>query len=524
MPDDRVRLEESHREPVAGARRIGPADPDEHIDVTVVLRPRAAIKPGERVSRDEFARKYGADPADIQLVEKFAAAHRLQVIDQSPARRSVVLSGTVADMQQAFGVELGTYEHPAGGTYRGRVGEVQLPPELAEPVKGVFGLDNRPQAHPHMRIAGDAVDGGAADEPLAARGTFSPPQVAQLYDYPTDLDGSGQCIAIIELGGGFRQSDISAYFRSLGLNPPVVTAVSVDHGKNRPTNPNSADGEVMLDIEVAGSVAPGAHLVVYFTNNTSQGFLDAITTATHDTTNNPSIMSISWGGPEDSWTAQAMTQMDQAFQDAGKLGMTVFVAAGDSGSSDGQLDGQQHVDFPASSPNVTACGGTHLVGSASTITGEVVWETSPPPQPEGTGGGVSAVFAVPDYQTAAGLNPTSVNDGTAGRGVPDVAGDADPATGYVTRVDGRTMVVGGTSAVAPLWSGLTALINQSIVAGGGTTVGFINPALYELGDASGAFHDITQGNNGAYQAGPGWDACTGWGSPDGSVLLANLQT
>ena len=293
--------------------------------------------------------------------------------------------------------------------------------------------------------------------------------------------------------------------------------MSVDGGANAPSgDPNSADGEVALDIEVAGSIAPAASIVVYFTTNTSQGFLDAITTAIHDESHAVSVISISWGGPESTWTSQAMQSYDQAFQDAAALGVTICVAAGDNGSSDGVTDGSAHVDFPASSPNVLACGGTSLQGSNGTISNEVVWNDGA--SGGATGGGVSENFPLPSYQTGAGV-PVSVNSSHfQGRGVPDVAGDADPDTGYGITVDGQPSVVGGTSAVAPLWAALIVLLNQQL----GKPVGFLNPQIYAASARTG-FHDITSGNNGAYSAGPGWDACTGWGSPIGGGLLTALD-
>src|SRR5262249_6651871 len=214
-------------------------------------------------------------------------------------------------------------------------------------------------------------------------------------------------IAIIELGGGFSMADLKSYFSGLQLPMPSVSSVSVDHGKNHPThNPDGPDGEVMLDIEVAAAVAPKAKIVVYFAPNTDKGFLDAITKAIHDSVNKPSVISISGGGPESDWTEQAMQQFDQAFQAAAALGITVCVAAGDNGSSDGVDDGAAHVDFPASSPNVLACGGTRLESSGNKITKEVVWN-------EGagngaTGGGGRDNFPPPAYQTAANV-PGSVN-------------------------------------------------------------------------------------------------------------------
>ena len=336
--------------------------------------------------------------------------------------------------------------------------------------------------------------------------------MGQLYQFPQGATAAGQTIGIIELGGGYRAADLTAYFKGLGQKAPKVTAVSVDKGKNSPGNANGADGEVMLDIEVSAAVAPGAKIVVYFAPNTDQGFIDAVGSAVHDTTNNPSVISISWGGPESSWTAQAMTALDAACQSAAALGITITVAAGDNGSSDGATG--NNVDFPASSPHVLACGGTKLVGSGSTITSEVVWNEQA--SGEGaTGGGVSNVFALPSWQANAKVPAPSGSSG--GRGVPDVCGDADPVTGYQVRVDGQSLVIGGTSAVAPLWAGLIALNNQQ----NGKSAGFIQPQIYAAKAAS-AFNDIVSGNNGAFSAGPGWDACTGLGSPIGSKLIALL--
>ena len=383
-------------------------------------------------------------------------------------------------------------------------------------IEGVFGLDNRPQAKPHFRRRHGHAGAKAATVSLS----YTPLQVASLYNYPAG-DGSGECIALIELGGGYKPADLKNYWSQLKLTEtPSVSAVSVDHGKNHPTgDPNGPDGEVMLDIEVAGSIAPGAKIVAYFAENTDAGFLNAITTAVHDSTNNPSVVSISWGGPESSWTQQAMTSMDEAFQSAAAMGVTICVAAGDDGSTDGVTDKQNHVDFPASSPNVLACGGTQLVASGTTITSETVWNQLA--NNEGaTGGGISDVFPLPSWQTGAGVPPSANTNQNVGRGVPDVSGDADPTTGYSTFVDGNPDVIGGTSAVAPLWAGLIAIINQSI----GKPVGFINPLLYAQASNSGGFRDIITGNNGSYSAGQGWDACSGLGSPIGTGVAAILGT
>jgi len=518
----------SERAPLHGAREIGPANANERVEVTIRLRSRAGKKPAvsqdtfrqppnERkiLSREEYEKSHGADPASTALVEAFAREHGLSIVETSPERRTIILSGTVAQMNNAFGVQLKQYEHPTAGRYRGRTGPIQIPDNLADHIEGVFGLDNRPQASPHFRRRRAPT----GMRPHAATTSFTPPDVASLYHFPTNVDGSGECIGIIELGGGFKPADLTTYFNQLKLtNSPKVTAVSIGNGKNHPTgDPNGPDGEVMLDIEVAGSVAPGAHIVVYFAENTDAGFLNAITTAVHDKTNKPSVISISWGSAESGWTSQAMTSMDEAFQAGAAMGVSVCVAAGDNGSTDGVDDGLNHVDFPASSSYALACGGTHLQASGTAISKETVWNELKTNE-GATGGGISDFFPLPSYQQNADVPPSANPGGRIGRGVPDVSGDADPNSGYDTYVDGQSDVIGGTSAVAPLWAGLIALLNETL----NQPVGFLNPLLYQKAASSGGFRDITSGNNGAYSAKPGWDACTGLGSPIGTAIAAAL--
>jgi len=493
------------------------------ITVSVIVCRKKPLKAAncsgkERLTRAQYRQSHAADPAATKLVRAFAQEFGLTVDPGTPKPelRTIKLTGSIAAMQKAFGVTL-IRQVINGTAYRTHAGSIYLPKELAGAVEAVLGLDNCPQARPHFRVRGTSSSAGLAIPHAGpANVEYTPTQVGQLYQFP-QISAAGQTIGIIELGGGYRTADLTAYFKTLGQPAPSVTAVSVDKGKNSPTTASGADGEVMLDIEVCAAIAPGAKIVVYFAPNTDQGFIDAITTAVHDTTNNPSVISISWGAPESSWTQQALNALDAACQSAAALGITITVAAGDNGSSDSS-DGTtgNNVDFPASSPHVLACGGTTLVGSGTTITSEIVWNEQA--NNEGaTGGGVSNVFAKPTWQATANVpNPTT---STGGRGVPDVAGDADPATGYTIRVDGQTMVIGGTSAVAPLWAGLIALNN----AQNKRSAGFINPQIYAA-KASAAFHDITSGNNGAFSAGPGWDACTGLGSPIGTALISLLGT
>jgi len=512
--EPRFRLPGSHRTLPPNASLDGPVRSTESAEVTLRLRAKTAgvFEPrAVPMSREAFEAAHGADESDLALTLDFAHEHHLTVLEASAARRTVIVSGVVEDLQAAFGVTLHAYTLH-GEVFRGRSGDITLPQELAGVVEGVFGLDDRPQAKPHFRLASPDPTAIVAH---AASASYTPPQLARAYAFPQGVTGAGQTIAIIELGGGYRKADLDAYFKGLGLSTPKVSAVSVNGGRNTPTgDAGGPDGEVMLDIEVAGAVAPGARIAVYFAPNTDAGFLNAVTQATHDRVRKPSVISISWGAAESAWTGQAMAAMSSAFQDAAMLGVSVFCASGDDGSTDRATDGRQHTDFPASSPWVTGCGGTRLTLQEGAVASEVVWNNGP--GHGATGGGVSDTFPLPEYQQGAGV-PVSANPGgKAGRGVPDVSGVADPQTGYKVRVDGTDTVIGGTSAVAPLWAGLTALLNQSL----GRPVGFLNPQLYPLGP----LRDVTSGNNGAYPAGPGWDACTGLGSPDGDKLLAALKS
>jgi kumamolisin len=484
---------------------LGPhADPAPLV-VTLVLRRRAGAAPQPaawprpaHTPRDQFGGQCGAAPEDLQTLREFARQHGLREVAADARRRVLHLSGAPQALERAFGVRLGKYQFMDG---RGPFVGIGHAPTLPGGAIAVLGLDRRPVARAHSR------------RPKATPSvTYTPVQLGQLYNFPAGTDGSGQSVAIIELGGGFSAADLAQYFRGLGIaKPPTVTAVSVAGGANQPGA--DADGEVMLDIEVIGALAPAAAIVVYFAPNTDQGFYEAISQAAHDATHTPAVMSISWGGPEDSWTGPSRDAMQTALEDAAALGVTVTVAAGDSGSGDGETDGAPHVDFPASSPYALACGGTRLEARGGSIASEVVWNESAAGE-GATGGGVSSVFALPAWQQSSAV-PKAPN-GSAGRGVPDVAGNADPLTGYQVLVDGGPQVIGGTSAVAPLWAALIARCNQKL----GAALGDVHMAFYQIGTR--AFRDITQGDNGAYHAAVGWDACTGLGSPDGQALLAAL--
>ncbi|MDH6263939.1 S53 family peptidase [Bradyrhizobium sp. BR13661] len=539
----RVALVNSARQLPKGAKLVGAADPKQEIEISVRLRAKraddeqvmalGAQPPRERqyLSRTEFAEQMGADSADVAKIDDFAHHHELNVKSVHLASRTIKLTGTVKAMSAAFGVKLSKVKHD-GATYRMRKGNVQIPAELEGIVVGVHGLDNRPVAQPHFRrkMASKTAKKGATAR-ASQGGSFSVEQIAQLYNFPGGETGAGQCIAIIELndidtkghpkGAGYKTSDLKTFFKKAGIPMPQIAPASVDGGANKPGH-SDADGEVVLDIEVAGAIAPGAKIVVYFAPNTTNGFIDAVKAAVHDTARKPSVISISWGGPEDpAGSQQFVDGLNEAIRDAAAMGVTVCVASGDNGSADMAQgwDGKPHADFPASSPFALACGGTNLRASNGTIT-ETVWNGGP--QDGAGGGGVSIVFPRPQYQANAHV-PKSPSQ-SVGRGVPDVAGDADPATGYQIFLNGVMTTIGGTSAVAPLMAGLIARINEATTKKFGKTVGFINPLIY-ASHAHGVFRDVTVGNNditgdlhGMYKAGPGWDACSGLGVPNGAAL------
>ncbi|MDX2678171.1 S53 family peptidase [Streptomyces sp. NY05-11A] len=506
----------SERSAAPKARSEGPLDAATPVEATIVLRrraevPRDLIVGPETISQTELAQQYGADSTDADLVREVLGHHGVQVTGVDLASRRIQVSGTAEQMAEAFRTELSraTSPDPATGVpveHRHRVGPLQVPAALDGVVVAVLGLDDRPQARPRLRHA----------RAEARRISYKPTQLANVYRFPPGTDGSGQTLALVELGGGFRPAELETYFESLGLPMPRVTAVSVGTARNHPGE--DADDEVLLDIEVAGALAPGAEQKVYFAHNTDQGFVAAVSQAVHATPT-PTALSISWGAPEIFWTEQARLVFDEALADAAALGVTVCVAAGDDGSGDGVGDGLPHTDFPASSPHALACGGTRL--DADPATGEVrnerVWGGGN--GGGATGGGVSEAFGLPVWQNTAGVPR---NGHAPGRGVPDVSGVADPETGYEVLVNGRRSVIGGTSAVAPLWAALTCRMVEAL----GQPLGMLHPLLYDgvtPGHTSRGFRQIIEGSNGAFRAGRGWNACTGLGVPDGQELLASLR-
>lgn len=496
-----------------GAQAVGAADPDQTINVTVKVRRREALPdvvPGKVLSHAEVAQQYGAAPEDLDRVASALEAYGLTVVSKDPAARTVCVSGPTSAVEAAFDTRLLDYEGPRG-RYRGRRGELHVPASIQDLVEGVFGLDTRSVVKPR----------GTIFTPLRAtqeQGAFSS-DFAKAYHFPAGT-GKGQTIALLEFGGGYFPSDLAAYCTQAGIAVPKVEAISV----SAPTDQkDGAEGEVMLDVEVVAAVVPDATIKVYFATFSEQGWVDVLDRVVKDA---PDVVSISWGLAEDDadWTASGRAAIDDALKQAALVGITVCVASGDDGSGDQETDGHAHSDFPAASPNVLAVGGTQATLSGATLTGETVWFEGNGTRPNGGsgGGGVSVEFARPSWQTVKvkSVNPHPID----GRVVPDLAAIAG-APFYRTVVDGEAGLVGGTSAAAPLVASLILRLKANLPSG--KKLPFLAPLLYQGAGAAGC-NDIATGKNstakvGGYKAAKGYDACTGWGSPNGTALLAAVE-
>ncbi len=527
-PEGYRALSGSERRGLKGGRFLGPADPNEAVRITIVLRRRADgsplpesdffadTPPGKRgrLPADEFASNYGAFPDDLRSIATFCRDRGLTVLEENAASRTVVASGTVAQMDETFGVRLGRFEvatESASEFYRDRDGAIYVPEGLTDVILGVFGLDNRRITKANIADPTNTVG-------------LTVPQVTALYDFPKN-SAAGQTIAIFSKTS-YATADIQQYFNTLpaGYSMPTIRDISV----NGASNDGSSEQETTQDICVAASAAQGAAIAVYFTADDEQGWLGLINRVIHPQAGDPvcSVLSCSFyvSDGDDASTlgtsASWLTAISHAFSDAGTQHVTVVVGAGDRGTDSNVADGNPHVQYPASDPSVLSVGGTTVGNVSGNSYEEYVWNDDT----GATGGGISDYFGLPSYQAGAGV-PASIKDGHQGRGVPDVAANASRNSGYSMSAGGA-FTANGTSVAAPMWAGLIAVLNAAL----GQNLGFVNPVLYKIG--SRAFRDITgapgpadNGANGVagYLAGPGWDACTGWGSINGTALLAALK-
>jgi kumamolisin len=530
-----VVLQGSSRQVRPGAKVLGVAGPDEWIEVTVKLRrkqplPEPTGRPATFLTRSELEANYGAAPADMEKVRTALTGFGLTILKEDPISCSVRVGGPAATIEQVFLVKLFHYSQE-NENYRGRRGVLHVPSELDGIVVGVFGLDNR-RLVKKRRSKMKPASLNLAQAAAASRAWFYPAELAKIYSFPAG-NGQGQTVGLLEFGGGYFADDLATFCQNANVPVPSVTAISVN---NTPTNQkDGAEGEVMLDVEVIAGVCPAASIAVYFSTFDESGWINAVDTAVHDTNNPLTVLSVSWGYAEDAqgaWSDGAIDAISDTLKAAALLGVTICVAAGDDGSDDQVGDGQAHVDFPSSSPYVLAVGGTSLQQNTGGQINETAWKDGDGLRKDNggsTGGGVSVHFPRPAWQTVtvASVNPGSID----GRVLPDVAADASANTGYFVVVDGQGGVSGGTSASAPLWASLIALINASL--GAGKQAGYLTPLLYQQGSGGNSIgqdgcRDITAGDNstaaiGGYTAGPGYDAVTGWGVPNGNALLTALR-
>jgi len=437
----------------------------------------------------------------------------MKVLDVDFLRRCVSLGVKASDAERAFATKL-VWADGEGQRRHRPTRKPRLPRALARIVHAVVGLDTRSAKLGALRShAGPDGDDG-----------LYPSQIARLYGISTQGRGAGQCIGIIAPGGGYDPADIDAACKAMQVPRPQIVEIDVGGGRNvAPADPPSDfDKEVALDVQVIAGTAPEARIAVYFTGKGQPGLVAGVSEAVHGSTARPSVIAITWGQPEDSWDPEARKGLDAVLQDAVRLGITVLASSGDYLATDGASDQMVHVDYPASSPYVLGCGGTQITldDGRTRIVNEVVWNDG---RKNGTGGGISEIYAVPDFQNGLAL-PVSLNDGKRGRGVPDVAATAARTNSYRIVLGNRETVNGGTSAVAPLWGAFIALLNEQR----GATLGFVNPRLYQ---APHLLNPITSGNNAhpifkelgyAAAADGSWNACTGLGTPNGAAIIQAL--
>lgn len=559
------------------------------IEVVVVLRRRPDTtepppverfcrlkgKRPEFLSRSAYAARFGATKDDVERVFRFARQHGLAVIDDlgqvvestaapgfvlsCAARRMLRIRGAQKDMDQAFGIE-SRQVNVNGVLHRAHDDPASVPADLGDVIVWIFGLEthNVPQVGPHIATF---VAHREVLEQMKIR-PMNPADLATQYAFPEDLDGSGQCIGILQPNGGYSDADMRAFFKAAGVALPKIVARGVnDPGWYQGRGLSMFNMEVALDVQVAGALASGATIAVYMPGRCAaiadafpKRLYEVLSAALYDEEYKPSVVTLSWGGPEAIWKQGDRAQIEALLADAACLGVTVCVSSGDAGigppDPHAGLQTPPACVYPASSPHVLACGGTALQDfdeRTGLFATEVVWndhstilqiefETS-----EGisesrngggsSGGGVSECYGVPSYQESAEVPEKSilywkegqvtVGEPIRGRGVPDVAANADIHTGYRIHFDGDTAMGGGTSSAAPLWAALIARLNCGLEQ----PVGFINPALYrmQLDEGRAVCRDITSGNNGGYEARRGWNPCTGLGSPNGEAMLAALR-
>ncbi|MBA2284211.1 MAG: S8/S53 family peptidase [Ktedonobacteraceae bacterium] len=516
------------------AQLLQPTDANQHLHLSIGLqiRNRAVLDNTLHAIDDphsaqyhhyltdsQFNQAFAPTPDQVQQVVSFLQNQKLTVTHIASDNLLIDATGTTAQAEQAFHVQINNYQVGKHAFYA-NASPPSVPLYVGQLITAISGLDNSVQYHPRALHTRQAAS--LHTKKLATPSGYGPQELNAAYNavplHSTNILGDNQTVAVFELDG-YQQSDLTQYFRQYNLGTPSVTPIKVD-GFDGSAGQGAI--EVELDIEVIAAMAPHANQLVYEGPNSTTGLNDTYNRIVSD--NKAKIVSISWGLCESSTGSAELSALNTIFAAGAAKGITFYAASGDSGAYDCN-DTSLAVDSPADDPNVTGVGGTNLQLSNGAYGSESVWsnpgDTQRSPRGAGGGGGFSNTYKQPSWQTGPGTG--SGNNGM--REVPDVSAAADPATGYAVYCTAPAsgcpssgwITVGGTSAAAPLWAGSTALINQYLQAQSKSPAGHITPALYSLASAQQAFppfHDITAGNNLNYMATPGYDMASGLGSPD----------
>lgn len=552
--DARVNLVGQNVPLIQHAQLLRAADPAQALNLSIGLRPNAAADlesllramytPGSAqyhhyLTSAEFNQRFAPTAGQVQQVVSFLQSQGLTVQDVASNHLLIDATGTVTQAQQAFHVQINTYQYDDRVFYA-NAQVPSVPAALQTIISSIGGLDNSVRYQPLVQSA--SATSQQTLRPHASPSGYGPNELATAYDTApltsAGLQGQNQTVAIFELDG-YQAGDIQQYFQNYNLGTPAISNVLVDGAKG-----SAGQGaiEVELDIEVVGAIAPRARQVIYEGPNTTQGLNDTYNRIVTD--NKAQVVSTSWGLCESSTGSAELMTLDTIFKEAAAQGISIFAAAGDAGAYDCG-DSNLGVDSPADDPYVTGVGGTNLqLNTNNTYGSESVWSdatnTGRGPKGDGGGGGISSSFALPDWQGGIGVinsyssgQPCGAPSGQYCREVPDISADADPNSGYAVYCTVSSagcsssgwIVVGGTSAAAPFWAGSSALINQYLQSQNLASFGSANPALYGIYNAqqtAPAFHDVTAGNNLYYPATAGYDMASGLGSPDVANLAKDL--
>jgi kumamolisin len=519
---------------IASAQHIGRQNGEARMQIAISLGVKNPSDLEEMVSRlydpsdplyhqfltpEQFTQNYAPSVSDFNQVEQYFTSRGLNVVKAHSNRLVLDLEGSTSDIENALQLEIHEYETPDGRIVHAPTSDPLIADEVTSKLSGIVGLSSFGLRRTHLRKKENLT-------PNVTPGNYmTPAKIKSAYGLSSVSEtGAGEKIALFELDG-YTASDITFYENYFGLAKPTLQNVLVDGAS---ATPGSGADEVTLDIELAIAMAPGASAVaVYIGPNTDAGVLDTYSKiATDDTAQE---VSTSWGEDEIESASSTITAENSIFQEMATQGQSIFAAAGDSGAyDDPNATSTLAVDDPGSQPYVVSVGGTTLSLTGSNgYSSETTWASAASGQTaaSGGGGGISTKWTLPSWQS--GLSTAANKGSTSMRMVPDVSINANPNTGYAIYFGGNWVVYGGTSCAAPLWAGLTSLVNQQRINLGLSRLGFPNPTIYQLAQSNlyaSIFHDVTSGSNLYYPAETGYDLATGWGSPNGSALLGALTS